>query len=267
MAENWAMQPHDINYPIKNSQAATNLCPSCGFLSHCNSGLVTGRIPLVFPWKRNFCAVKAEIVLVFCAKWHRFSPHYVFVCVCSQFARPLKKPARNRESTMENFPTRSITIRMENTMRSTITKHSWESKRNLSISWLRRNPKKGLGKMKCFLFRLMCVFSRVLFWRKQAAKREAELIWWRVSNVIDVRLWMPCFNYQMLICSCQYSKCCPLWVNLKKFNIWSSQSWLYNKINIGSGHIIGGKKGVFFVFSYSPGKVCLANLCLGSCRF
>lgn len=161
----WVMRPHDINYPIKNSQASTNrliFAPICRFsVTFLLARDPFGTARIRRPSEKDFLRSKsAEVVFVFSAKWLIFSLHsYVFVCVYSLFARLQKKLSRTPEYTMANFPTRSIMTKTANTTKNTIMKPSSERKRNRSISWLQRNPRNGLGKMKLFKFALMFVFS------------------------------------------------------------------------------------------------------------
>ena len=91
------MQPHDINYPIKNSQAATNLCPSCRFLSHFNSvSLVTESILRYSP-EEEFLRSKSRDFVSFLSKMTQlFSALCVCLCLLSVGAAPEKTGAKSR---------------------------------------------------------------------------------------------------------------------------------------------------------------------------
>ena len=102
--------------------------PAINILSYFNEAL---RIRDSFPVEEFLTSTSLHTFL-FVVKWFSYYPHCAFAFVCSQFALPQKKPAWIRASTMENFPTRSIITRMENTIQSTITKRSSEKKRNIS---------------------------------------------------------------------------------------------------------------------------------------
>lgn len=116
---------------------------------------------------------------------------------------------------MANFLIKSITTRKANTTLSTITKLSSESKRNPSTSWLLRNPRKGLGKFNWPLFALI-VEMQFCFEGKLEAYPSYGF------SVHKDPLWMQCFSYIMLLCSCQYSKCHFVCVKVKimKTTVW-----------------------------------------------
>lgn len=153
-------------------------------------------------------------LFLFPVKWLNFSPHCAFPCVFWLFARNPSMKERKAVA-MANFLIKSITTRKANTTLSTITKLSSEGKRNPSTSWLLRNPRKGLGKFNWPLFALI-VEMQFCFEGKLEAYPSYGF------SVHKDPLWMQCFSYIMLLCSCQYSKCHFLCVKVKimKTTVW-----------------------------------------------
>lgn len=95
--------------------------------------------------KRNFQAAGGYCSFLVLAKWLKFSAHSAFPFV-SLFAQNRSRERRKGLGAREITAIcqmRNTTMRRANTTRNTITKLSLERKRNLSISWLPRNPNKG----------------------------------------------------------------------------------------------------------------------------
>lgn len=97
VAENWAMQPHDINYPIKNSQAATNLCLSCLFLSHFSSVSPERESILRYSPEEEFLRSKSwDCVSFLCKMTQLFSALCICLCLLSVCAAPENTGAKSR---------------------------------------------------------------------------------------------------------------------------------------------------------------------------
>ena len=143
--KNWVIfVPHDTNYPITSSQGSPKTWPPptrFGGILAWTRGIFARWIGVL----KSVGATGRYCLFVVLAKWLNFSAHCAFPFVFSLFARNRSRERRKRLGAREITAIcqmRNITTGKANTARNTITKLSSESKRNLSTSWLLRNPKK-----------------------------------------------------------------------------------------------------------------------------